>query len=50
MAFPKLINWELASNPFNWVVLFLMVAIAVFAWGIVDPLNVNADDVQGSPP
>lgn len=50
MAFPKLINWDLISNPYNWIVIFLMITIASFAWGIVDPLKVNGDDVQGSPP
>lgn len=46
---PRLINWELIGNPYNWVVIFFMVAIACVAWGIVDPLKVNAA-AQGSPP
>lgn len=44
---PKLINWELASNPYNWIIVFLMVAIFAFAWGLVDPLK--SPEVQGSP-
>lgn len=47
---PALINWKLIANPYNWIVIFLMLAIASFAWGIVDPLNVNDNDTQGSPP
>lgn len=50
MALSKLINWELISNPYNWVVIFLMLAVAGFAWGIVDPLRVDENDKQGSPP
>ncbi len=45
---PKLINWTLAANPFNWVIMFLMVAVFAAAWGILDPLKTNAS--QGSPP
>lgn len=29
------INWELARNPYNWVVLFLMVAIAALGAHII---------------
>lgn len=39
----KLINWELASNPYNWLIVLAMVAIAALAWGLVDPLRVNAN-------
>ena len=28
MKFPKLINWDLASHPLNWVVILLMLTIA----------------------
>lgn len=45
---PKFINWELAKNPYNWIVVILMVSIFAFAWGLVDPLKVAAP--QGSPP
>lgn len=45
----KIVNMELLSNPMNWVVVYLMVAIAALAWGLVDPLNVN-NNSQGSPP
>ena len=24
----QIINWELVSNPLNWIIMFLMVAIA----------------------
>jgi len=44
---PKLINWELARNPYNWIIVFLMVGIFAFAWGLLDPLKVDA--TQGSP-
>jgi hypothetical protein len=45
---PKLINWELIKNPYNWIIVYLMVTIFAFGWGLVDPLKVN--DTQGSPP
>lgn len=50
MKLSDFINVELIANPYNWIVIFLMLAIASFAWGIVDPLKVNNNDVQGSPP
>jgi hypothetical protein len=28
---PQLINWELARNPLNWIIVGLMLMIAVFA-------------------
>ena len=43
----KVINFELIRNPYNWVVIFLMVAIAAFVWGMVDPLKTT--DPQGEP-
>lgn len=46
---PKLINWQLASNPYNWIVILLMVTIAAFAWGLIDPLRAKPT-MQGSPP
>ena len=27
---PQLINWELAKNPLNWIIVGLMLMIAVF--------------------
>jgi hypothetical protein len=27
---PQLINWDLVSNPLNWVIVALMLMIAVF--------------------
>lgn len=30
-----MINWELAGNPINWVIVALMLAIAVFGLNIV---------------
>lgn len=38
---PKLINWELISNPYNWIVVTLMVVIFAFAWGLIDPLKTS---------
>jgi hypothetical protein len=43
----QLINWELIRNPYNWIVVYVVLAFAVFAWSLLDPLNVNAP--QGSP-
>lgn len=43
----QLINWELARNPYNWVVVFLMVAIFAVAWAQIDPLLTTA--AQGEP-
>jgi hypothetical protein len=31
----KIINWELISNPINWVIIFLMMAIAYIGAGYV---------------
>lgn len=28
---PKLINWELLSEPYSWIVVILMLAIGVYA-------------------
>lgn len=33
----QLINWPLISNPLNWVVVFLMVAIAAIGLTIIMP-------------
>jgi hypothetical protein len=32
---PQLINWELARNPLNWIIMFLMVAIAYMGAGLI---------------
>ena len=32
---PTLINWELLSNPLNWIVVALMLAIAAFGLHMV---------------
>jgi hypothetical protein len=32
---PKLINWELLSNPANWLIVALMLAIAAFGLALV---------------
>jgi hypothetical protein len=47
---PKLINSELIGNPWNWVVILLMVAIFAHAWGMLDPLKTQDNSMQGSPP
>jgi hypothetical protein len=31
----RIINWELISNPVNWVIIALMLAIAVFGLNVV---------------
>ena len=43
-----LINWELIRNPYNWIVVYLMVAIAALAFAMLDPLKTTT--AQGSPP
>ena len=32
---PEIINWELAKNPLNWVIVALMLAIAVFGLNLI---------------
>jgi hypothetical protein len=32
---PQLINWELAKNPLNWIIVGLMLMIAVFALNFI---------------
>jgi hypothetical protein len=32
---PQLINWELALNPLNWIIVGLMLMIAVFGLNLV---------------
>jgi hypothetical protein len=32
---PRLINWELISNPFNWLAIFIMLAAACLFWTAV---------------
>jgi hypothetical protein len=34
---PDLINWGLISNPANWIIVILMLAIAVFGLTLLDP-------------
>jgi hypothetical protein len=43
----RLINLGLIANPYNWIVVFLMVAIASAAWTLIDPLKIQ--QAQGSP-
>jgi hypothetical protein len=31
----RLINWELAANPLNWIVVFLMLAIGTMAIAVI---------------
>lgn len=44
----RLLNFDLLRNPYNWVIVWLMVAVFAFAVAVLDPLNVSA--TQGSPP
>jgi hypothetical protein len=37
MALPKLINWELAGHPFNWVIVFAMCLFALVFMAMVFP-------------
>ena len=32
---PQLINWDLISNPINWIVIALMLAIGTFGLALV---------------
>lgn len=43
-----LVNWQLLRNPYNWIVIWLMIAIAALAVSVLDPLG--ATSTQGSPP
>jgi hypothetical protein len=37
---PQLINWDLLSHPYNWVIVILMLAIGVYALTLLSaPLN-----------
>ncbi len=42
----RIINWELISNPVNWIIVALMLAIAVFGLNLV--LAQDAPLLQGS--
>lgn len=47
----RLLNLELMKHPANWIVIPLMVAIAAYAWSLVDPLKTRSSNYsQGSPP
>ena len=35
MAFPTIVNREIILNPLNWIILFLMVAIAYIGAGYI---------------
>ena len=35
MEFPAIINWKMAGHPMNWLTLFVMVFIAMFALRLV---------------
>jgi hypothetical protein len=32
---PQIINWEIISNPLNWIIVGLMLAIAVFGLNLI---------------
>jgi hypothetical protein len=32
---PELINWALLKEPVNWIIVFLMLAIAVFGLSLI---------------
>lgn len=34
---PQLINWDMISHPYNWVIVILMLAIGVAALTILQP-------------
>lgn len=36
---PALINWGLISEPYNWIIVALMLAIAVFLLHALQPLD-----------
>jgi hypothetical protein len=41
----KIVNIDLLRNPWNWIIVYLMVIFAVFLFTLVDPLQagVNSD-------
>lgn len=43
----RLLNFDLLRNPYNWIVVWLMVAVAALAFAMLDPLQTDA--AQGSP-
>lgn len=32
---PNIVNWELIGNPLNWIIMFLMIAIAYMGAGYI---------------
>jgi hypothetical protein len=39
---PKLINWELLKQPYNWVIVFLMCVVALVFLSLVFPESSSA--------
>jgi hypothetical protein len=35
----RLVNLELLANPYNWIVVYLMVAIGAMVFALIDPLK-----------
>lgn len=35
----QVLNLDLIRNPYNWIIIMMMVMIAAFVWGLVDPLK-----------
>lgn len=40
---PKLINWELMRQPYNWIIIFLMCAFALALLAMIFPQQAAAD-------
>jgi hypothetical protein len=45
---PQIINWEIISNPLNWIIVGLMLAIAVFGLNLISGGGSNAMNATGS--
>lgn len=41
-----MLNWELLRNPYNWIVVFLMVTMAVAGLTLLQPYAASAANLQ----
>ena len=39
---PRLINWELVKNPYNWAIVWLMIAFGLIGIGLVKPVTLES--------
>ncbi len=38
----RVINTELARNPYNWIIVWLMIAFALVAIGVIRPITLTS--------